>query len=671
MGGTVSDGTTTAQAGFGVHRSIAGRLLLWFLAISLVPCAVLTTITARSATHAREEAVRFNLIRLAAERSSELETYAVERIADATTLATSPNVHGALGGILSGDAARVAQAKASLADLAGKLGYHELLLLDRAGTIHYSLTPAFEVSASILAAPLSTTELASGCLRSKALLQTDFTAFQLYAGSPGPIAFVTSPIMEDGRVIGVFAGGLGPERVWNVLSNMSGLGETGEIVVGERSGDSVLITAPLRHSPDAAFRMKIPLGVGAGSGTQLAASGQRGDGIVQDYRGNEVVAAWCYLPSYRWGINVKQDSSEAFAELRLQRKTILWLSLATVLAVALTALVVARSISRPLRTAVAVARQVAGGDLRVDVGEHSNDETGALLTAIQTMTNDLRGLISRIQGSSVTLDRVATSIQATSAEQQRVVADLGGSTSDAVSAVTEIAATSNELSRTMAEVNDLAASTGEKALEGRKDLAGMDATMRTLEASTASISGKLATIRERATDITGVITTMVKVADRTNLLSINATIEAEKAGDQGLGFLVVAREITRLADQTAVASLDIERMVNEMQKSVTAGVKEMSAFSDHVSGGVREIGEVSGTLGEIITSVQAISARFGDVAEGMRAQSQGAQQIRDAMSRLADGAERTAGALEDSNKATVELRASVGELKQEVSRFTV
>ncbi len=660
-----------AHAKFGVRRSIAGRLLLWFLVISLVPCAVLTTITARSASHAREEAVRNNLIQLAAERSNELETYAVERIADATMLATGPIVISGMKAILSGDPARAAEATASIGDIAARFGYLEFLLLDAAGTIRYSLTPEFKVSASVLAAPLSTTELASGCLRSKALLQTDLTAFQTYTDPKAPIAFVTSPILADGRVIGVLAAGIGAERVWHVLSNMSGLGETGEIVVGEQLGDSVRITAPLRHSTDAAFQMKIPLGGGAGRGSQLAASGQRGDGVVQDYRGNEVVAAWCYLPSYRWGMNVKQDSSEAFAEIRNQRQAILWLSLATVLGVALTAMVVARSISRPLQTAVAVARQVAAGDLRATVGEHSNDETGSLLDAIQTMTNDLRGLISRIQGSSVTLDGIASAIQATSAQQQRVVADLGGTTSDAVSAVTEITATSEELSRTMAEVNTLAAKSGEKAVEGRKDLAGMDATMRTLDASTASISGKLAKISERAASITSVITTVVKVADQTNLLSINAALEAEKAGEHGLGFRVVAREITRLADQTAEASLDIERMVKEMQKSVTAGVKEMGDFSNHVSGGVREIGVVSEKLGEIITSVQAISARFGSVAQGMEAQTQGAQQIRLAMSRLSDGASRTAGALDESNKATVELRASVSELKSEVSRFTV
>ena len=217
----------------------------------------------------------------------------------------------------------------------------------------------------------------------------------------------------------------------------------------------------------------------------------------------------------------------------------------------------------------------------------------------------------------------------------------------------------------------MASHTGKMATAGRVGLGGMDGTMRQLAESTTSFGSKLAVISERAANINLAVTTITKVADQTNLLSINAAIEAEKAGEYGLGFLVVAREIRRLADQTAVASLDIERMVKEMQYSVSAGVMEMDKFAEQVRTGVREIGDVSAKLGEIIEAVQGISGRFGQVTEGMRAQSQGAEQIREAMIRLAEGATRTASSLNDFNGATVHLREAVGDLKEEVSRFTI
>jgi len=168
-----------------------------------------------------------------------------------------------------------------------------------------------------------------------------------------------------------------------------------------------------------------------------------------------------------------------------------------------------------------------------------------------------------------------------------------------------------------------------------------------------------------------VVTTITKVADQTNLLSINAAIEAEKAGEYGLGFLVVAREIRRLADQTAVATLDIERMVKEMQYSVSAGVMEMDKFSEQVRQVVSEVQHIGEQLGQIIGSVQGLDQRFDQVTEGMRVQSQGAEQIREAMHRLSDGANQTSVSLREFNKATDHLREAVGGLKEEVSRFTV
>jgi methyl-accepting chemotaxis protein WspA len=198
----------------------------------------------------------------------------------------------------------------------------------------------------------------------------------------------------------------------------------------------------------------------------------------------------------------------------------------------------------------------------------------------------------------------------------------------------------------------------------------MDSTMQQLAKSTALFGDKLTKIRESADRINLVIVTMAKVANQTNLLSINAAIEAEKAGEHGLGFLVVAREIAYLATQTAVASLDIERMVREMEGSVKAGVKEMGTFSTQVQGGVEEIRDISRKLGEIISAVQGISGRFEQVTVGMRAQSLGADQIRDAMGRLAEGTARTASALGDFNSATKHLRDAVDGLDNEVSRFT-
>jgi len=695
--GKLLPGSGPASTTGAASRSIARRLLFWFLMIAIIPSALLTAITARIASSRLEESLRDKLIRTAASKANELETFALERIHDGRVLSFAPGLVLAtrdLGLIAAreaesgngpgGGAARLRAAisesspglAAFLGHAATTFGYSHLLVIDGTGRVVFALDDAIPLGSSVLAGGTAASPLAASFERSRTSLQTELSGFQAHGAEGKPVAFVTSPIINEGAVVGVLALGLGPQRVWQILSDLSGLGTTGELVTGERQGNNVLITAPLRHEGDAAFRKIIPIGSTRGTATLRAANGESGYGPVIDYRGQHVVAAWEFLPSYRWGLCVKQDVGEAYAILWLQRAAIIGLVLATALGVTLAALALARSFSTPIRAAVEVARRVAGGDLRATLTPAGDTvigdaETGALLTAIATMTDNLRGLIGRIQKSSVALISTATAIQATSNEQQQVIADYGASTSQAVAAVKQISVTSQELLRTMTEVNEMAAGTGLMATDGRRNLASMDTTMRQLADSTLSFSSKLALISERASTINLAVTTITKVADQTNLLSINAAIEAEKAGEYGAGFLVVAREIRRLADQTAVASLDIEQMVREMQRSVSAGVMEMDKFAGQVRSSVSEIGDVSAKLGEIISAVHGINDRFGQVTEGMRSQSQGAAQIREAMIRLAEGASRTASSLDDFNKATTHLRGAVGDLKEEVSRFTI
>ena len=427
--------------------------------------------------------------------------------------------------------------------------------------------------------------------------------------------------------------------------------------------------SPPRYEPDAAFKYRVRMGSDKATAMQKAVQGQRGYGEAIDYRGKPVLAVWSYLPSYRWGMVVKQDVDEAFALIYLQRWVVAILLASTVVIVTAVALWLARTITRPIREAARAAERVADGDLTATCEGRAPGEAGTLLQAIRKMIQDLRSLIAKIQRSSITLLSTATEISAASRQQEQAVYDYSASTNQAAAAVNEISATSQELLKTMSEVNQVANQTARMASTGQQSLSGMDLTMRKLAESTDSIGSKLSVISERAANINLVVTTITKVADQTNLLSINAAIEAEKAGEYGLGFLVVAREIRRLADQTAVATLDIERMVKEMQYSVSAGVMEMDKFSEQVRKVVGEVGQIGGQLGQIINGVQGLGNRFDQVTEGMRVQSQGADQIREAMTRLSEGASQTSGSLREFNKATDRLREAVGGLKEEVSRF--
>jgi methyl-accepting chemotaxis protein WspA len=168
-----------------------------------------------------------------------------------------------------------------------------------------------------------------------------------------------------------------------------------------------------------------------------------------------------------------------------------------------------------------------------------------------------------------------------------------------------------------------------------------------------------------------VVTTITKVADQTNLLSLNAAIEAEKAGEYGRGFAVVATEIRRLADQTAVATYDIDQMVKAIQSAVSAGVMSMDKFSEEVRRGRQVVQDVSGLLSQVIQQVQALAPRVEAVTDGMQAQATGAEQITEALVQLSEAARQTVESLRQSSQAIDELNQVSVELRTGVGRFAL
>lgn len=271
---------------------------------------------------------------------------------------------------------------------------------------------------------------------------------------------------------------------------------------------------------------------------------------------------------------------------------------------------------------------------------------------------------------SIHLTSNATQVSSSAVHQQDNVTALMASSNQIASAAKEISATSQELLNAMIEIGDAAEKTARLAREGRQGLKGMDSSMHTLSSATGAISSKLATIRSKAVRINSVVTVITKVADQTNLLSLNAAIEAEKAGEAGAGFAVVAREIRRLADQSAVATLDIEQIVEEMQEAVARGVDEMRDFSDAVDGGIGAAETIRGQFGEIIERVESIAPRYDTVQQGMQNQSVGAKQISEAMWQLTETARQTSDSVNDLNEVSRQLHEAVRILKERIFSVT-
>ncbi|MCS3470547.1 methyl-accepting chemotaxis protein WspA [Pseudomonas sp. JUb42] len=334
-------------------------------------------------------------------------------------------------------------------------------------------------------------------------------------------------------------------------------------------------------------------------------------------------------------------------------------------------LLLMRSILAPMNRIVSILEVMRTGDLSKRLDLERRDEFNAVETGFNDMMTELTALVSQAQRSSVQVTTSVTEIAATSKQQQATATETAATTTEIGATSREIAATSRDLVRTMIEVTSAADQASVLAGSGQQGLARMEETMHQVMGAADLVNNKLAILNEKASNINQVVVTIVKVADQTNLLSLNAAIEAEKAGEYGRGFSVVATEVRRLADQTAVATYDIEQMVREIQSAVSAGVMGMDKFSEEVRRGMYEVTQVGEQLTQIIHQVQALAPRVLMVNEGMQAQATGAEQINQALVQLGDASSQTVESLRQASFAIDELSQVAVGLRSGVSRFKV
>jgi len=345
--------------------------------------------------------------------------------------------------------------------------------------------------------------------------------------------------------------------------------------------------------------------------------------------------------------------------------------LLAIVAAGICGLLLMRAITAPVQRVVHALDKLRSGDLSMRLSLDRKDEFGAIESGFNEMAEALANLVSQAQRSSVQVTTSVTEIAATSKQQQATATETAATTTEIGATSREIAATSRDLVRTMTEVTSAADQASSLAGSGQQGLARMEDTMHQVMGAADLVNAKLAILNEKASNITQVVVTIVKVADQTNLLSLNAAIEAEKAGEYGRGFAVVATEVRRLADQTAVATYDIEQMVREIQSAVSAGVMGMDKFSEEVRRGMFEVQQVGEQLTQIIHQVQALAPRVLMVNEGMQAQATGAEQINQALAQLSDASTQTVESLRQASFAIDELSQVAAGLRGGVSRFKV
>lgn len=330
-----------------------------------------------------------------------------------------------------------------------------------------------------------------------------------------------------------------------------------------------------------------------------------------------------------------------------------------------------RSINEPLNRLTRAINKMMQGDLTHKLDYDFKDEFGILIEGFNQMTDYLEDLVTQIQHAGIQVNSSITEIAASTHQQEATANEHAATASEIAASTTEIAATSANLLRTMKKVYRLTLNAATAAEEGHSGLINIDQTMVHMEESTGSIVNKLSILSEKAGDIAGVVKTINKLADQTNLLSLNASIEAEKAGEYGAGFSVVATEIRRLADQTAVATYDIEQMVHGVQSAVSSAVMGIDKFAKDVRVSVENIRQGSEKIEGVIEQVQVLKPQIQSINEGIEAQSLGAKQISEATSQMNNAAQQSVDSIGQVSVTIERLQEAAHGLQEAISKFKV
>jgi methyl-accepting chemotaxis protein len=345
---------------------------------------------------------------------------------------------------------------------------------------------------------------------------------------------------------------------------------------------------------------------------------------------------------------------------------------------------VSRNITGTLRVITKISSHIADGKIGeaindIDSSKLKNyvegdkklrDELLVVFNSIKIMTDNLYSLLESVKYSGEEVADSVLQISGSAKEIEATVAQQAAATNQVTTTSKEISATAGELALTMQDLNSSVAATVESVGASLESIRTIDSNVTDLSDTNTLVSDNLHSLIAKTQNINNVITAITKIANQTNLLSLNAAIEAEKAGEFGAGFAVVAQEIRRLADQTAIATLEIEEQINAMQKSVQTGVQSVEEHTSKTEVTIGHVSEVNTGLVAMMTNTGNLGPQISTVNSGMQMQSEGADQIRDAMSQLSETASQTRDNIIYFNTATFKLKGVVEEMQSELRKFS-
>jgi methyl-accepting chemotaxis protein len=380
-------------------------------------------------------------------------------------------------------------------------------------------------------------------------------------------------------------------------------------------------------------------------------------------------------PLLQWLLDVnRKDSdtavSDSSSEYVSARNIIIAVLVLTAIMTFLLAVILTRSIVRPLDEAVQAAETVASGDLTQTVEPLGRDEVSRLQKALQKMQINLRDTLQQISGSATQVASAAEELNAVTEEGSRSLQQQNNEIEQAATAVNEMTAAVEEVASNAVSTSTASQQSSTSAMHGRQRVQETVTAIEQMNQDVGSTAEQIRRLAEQTRDIGKVLDVIRAIAEQTNLLALNAAIEAARAGEAGRGFAVVADEVRALAHRTQQSTQEIEAMVTGIQQGSSQAVASMQNSSVRAQATLDAARSAGDALEEITQSVNLISDRNLVIASAAEEQAQVSREvdrnlvnIRDLSLQSSQGADQTNSASHELSRLAVELNQMVGRFK--------
>ena len=384
----------------------------------------------------------------------------------------------------------------------------------------------------------------------------------------------------------------------------------------------------------------------------------------------EKLAVFMEFPEWNWIVAGATYTDEVMRDAHAIRDMLLLSTLiVTVVIAGMLFFLVRQQITQPLATMVGLLSKIGQGQLNNSIDIHGGDEIGQLLSSTQVMQTKLAEMIGQVRISadqlSSTAQQVATSSQrvATASQQQT-----DGATRMAA-AVDELSGSISLVSDNATSARDLSANSGQLSHEGRKVINEAAEGITRIAGTVQTSSAIIQQLGERSGQISAIVNVIKEIADQTNLLALNAAIEAARAGEAGRGFAVVADEVRKLAERTGQSTSEIATTIEKIQSGTQDAVHSMESGVIQVNRGIQLAGEAGEAIVKITETTESVIRAVTDISLAINEQGQASKKIAQGIEEIAQSAEQNALSMRESAAVAQQLQILASDLQSSVSRF--